>query len=80
MITKANFLEKFRLLFDSTDTEEIQLNTFFKDVEEWNSLVILSLIVMCEEEYNAIVTPIQINESKTIEDLYNSIFNDHNAA
>ena len=74
MKTKEIFLEKFRLLFDSTDPNEIHLSTIFKDVEEWSSLVVLSLIVMCDDEFKVAVTPSQINESKKIEDLYNTIF------
>ncbi len=71
MIEKDIFLEKFRSLFDSTDPAEIMLSTHFKDLEEWSSLTILSLIVMCEEEFNAKILPESIEKAETVEDLCN---------
>lgn len=75
MIEKNDFLEKFKLLFDETDPTLITLDTRFKDLEEWNSLIILSLIVLCEEEYKLTLLPNQIQNSKTINDLIKSLEN-----
>lgn len=75
MIEKNDFLEKFKLLFDETDPTLITLDTRFKDLEEWNSLIILSLIVFCEEEYKLALLPNQIQNSKTVNDLINSLEN-----
>jgi len=75
MIEKNDFLEKFKLLFDETDPNLINLDTRFKDLEEWNSLIILSLIVFCEEEYKIALLPNQIQNSKTVNDLINSLDN-----
>lgn len=71
MIQKNNFLEKFRKLFDETDESLIQLDTKFKDLEEWSSLTILSLIVMCEDEYKTNITPDEIEKSMHVSDLIN---------
>jgi acyl carrier protein len=69
MIQKNNFLVKFRKLFDETDESFIQFDTKFKDLEEWSSLIILSLMVMCEEEFNTRISPGEIEKSIYVSDL-----------
>ncbi len=73
MIKENVFLDQFRLLFDETDPSLITLDTKFKDLEEWNSLIILSLIVLCEDEFKIIISPNQIQNSKTVCDLIESL-------
>jgi acyl carrier protein len=63
------FLEKFKLLFDETDTETITLETKFKDLAEWNSLIILSLIVLFEDEFKISITANDIENTKVVNDL-----------
>lgn len=72
MVNKEVFLKKFRLLFDSTDPSTIQLETVFKDIEEWGSLTVLSLIVMAEEECQMMLTPSKIEEAGTVSDLFDA--------
>jgi acyl carrier protein len=67
------FLANFRELFDETAAEEIQLNTVFKDLDEWSSLIVLSLIVHFEDNYKVKLAPSDITDSETIEDLYRLI-------
>lgn len=73
MINKDIFLEKFKLLFDETDPKLINFQTKFKDLEEWNSLIILSLIVLCEEDFQISISPNQIENSKTVNNLIDSL-------
>lgn len=73
MINKEIFLENFRELFDETDPSDIQLSTVFKDLDEWSSLIVLSLIVHFEDNYKVKLAPQDINNSETIEDLYRLI-------
>lgn len=75
MIQKNNFLVKFRELFDETDASLIQIDTKFKDLEEWSSLIILSLIVMCEEEFNTSISPSEIEKSIFVSDLIHYLDN-----
>lgn len=70
MEQNAVFLANFQSIFDETAPEQIQLSTNFKDLEEWSSLMILSLIVMCEEEYNVKLSPTDIEKAQRVEDLY----------
>jgi len=68
MIQPKEFLEKFKTLFDETDESLIKFETKFKELDEWSSLTILSLIVMCEE-FNTSITPVEIEKSVYVSDL-----------
>lgn len=67
------FIEYFADLFDETDSEDITATTQFKDLEEWSSLVALSVIAMVDEEYDVEFRGDDIRNSKTVEDLYNVV-------
>ena len=65
------FIENFAELFDETDSDTITATTRFKDLEEWSSLVALSVIAMIDEEYDVEFRGDDIRNSSTVEDLYN---------
>lgn len=75
METKAGFLAAFQGIFDDTLPEEIQLDTEFKEIGEWSSLVALATIVMFEEQFSTSVTAKEIDDAKTVNDLYNIVAN-----
>lgn len=63
------FLELFAEQFDDTDASEIQADTEFRKLEEWDSMVALMVIAMIDEEYNVKITGEDIRSSNTISDL-----------
>lgn len=67
---KEEFVENFANQFDETDASEITLQTVYKDLEEWSSLMSLSIIAMCDEEYSVKVTGDDIKNTETVEDLF----------
>lgn len=67
------FVEKFAEQFDDTDATEIKAETIFKDLEEWSSLIALSVIAMVDEEYDITIKGDDIRNSSTIEDLFNLV-------
>ena len=67
------FIENFADLFDETDTDTINATTQFKDLEEWSSLLALSVIAMIDEEYDVEFRGDDIRGSNTVEDLYNIV-------
>lgn len=67
------FIEYFSELFDETDPDTIEATTRFKDLEEWSSLVALSVIAMIDEEYDVEFRGDDIRNSTTVEDLYNTV-------
>jgi acyl carrier protein len=58
-------------LFDETPVESITMDSNFKEFEEWDSLVALSLIALFDSEYNVKISGEKIREINTIRELYN---------
>ena len=67
------FIENFADLFDETDPDTIQANTQFKNLEEWSSLLALSVIAMIDEEYDVEFRGDDIRGSNTVKDLYDIV-------
>jgi acyl carrier protein len=67
------FIEYFADLFEETDHDIIKANTRFKELDEWSSLVALSVIAMIDEEYDVEFRGDDIRNSGTVEDLYNIV-------
>ena len=68
-----NFIENFASQFDETEASVFQADTKFKDLEEWSSIIALSIIAMTDEEYEVKLKGNDIRNSNTIEDLYNVV-------
>ena len=67
------FIENFAEQFDDTNVSEIQADTVFKELDEWSSLIALSVIAMVDEEYDVTIKGDDIRGSKTVEDLFNIV-------
>lgn len=67
------FIANFADQFDETDVETFTPETKFKDLEEWSSLIALSVIAMVDEEYDVTLKGDDIRNSNTIEDLFNLV-------
>lgn len=67
------FIENFADQFDDTDISELKPETVFKELDEWSSLIALSVIAMVDEEYDVTIKGDDIRNSKTIEDLFNAV-------
>lgn len=68
-----DFIENFAQQFDDTDASEIKAETMFKELDEWSSLIALSVIAMVDEEYNVTIKGEDIRNSTTVEDLFNAV-------
>lgn len=68
-----NFLIDFADQFDDTDASEIQADTEFHELEEWDSLVALAILNMIEKKYGKKITFDEMKKCVTIEDLFNVI-------
>lgn len=68
-----DFIEKFAEQFDETDASEFQADTEFKALEEWSSLMALSIIAMVDDEYDVTLKGDDIRNAETIEDLFNTV-------
>lgn len=68
-----DFIANFAEQFDDTDASEITATTVYKDLDEWSSLIALSIIAMVDEEYDVTLKGDDIRNSDTIEDLFNVV-------
>jgi acyl carrier protein len=67
------FVALFAEQFDFTDPSEITASTAFHDLDEWSSLIGLSVIAMVDEEFDIALKGDDIRNSVTVEDLYNCV-------
>lgn len=67
------FISNFADQFDDVDASALTPETEFKNLEDWNSLVALSVIAMVDEEYDVTIKGDDIRNSKTIQDLFNTV-------
>ena len=67
------FISNFADQFDDLDASVLTPETEFKQLDDWNSLVALSVIAMIDEEYDVTLKGNDITGATTIEDLYNTV-------
>lgn len=67
------FIQHFAEQFDETDINEFTSETVFHDLEEYSSLVALSIIAMINEEYDVTLKGDDMSAAVTIEDLFNIV-------
>lgn len=63
--------EKIALIEEALDTAEgaLTVETVLEDLDEWDSISALSLIVMLDEHFNKTITGAEIKALKTIGDI-----------
>jgi len=59
--------------FEETDAAVLKPATKFRELEEWSSMMALSLIAMTDDVYNIKLTGDDIRKSVTFEDIFNII-------
>ena len=64
------FIADFADQFDETDAEVFTPETNFRELEEWSSLIALSVIAMVDEEYDVTLKGDDMKAANTIEELY----------
>ena len=71
MKTLDEFIELFQEQFD--ETEGIEASTVFHDLDEYSSLIALSIIAMIDEEFDVTIKGDDMKSSVTVEDLYKKV-------
>lgn len=69
-MTLDNFIANFASQFEDTDASEVTAVTIFKELDEWDSLIALSVIGMVDEEYDVRIKGDDIRSASTVEDLF----------
>ena len=72
-MTLDDFVRLFAEQFDDTDASEFTASTVFHELDEWSSLIGLSIIAMVDEEFEVAHNADDMISSVTIEDLYNKV-------
>jgi len=68
--------QKFILLLKETleiEDRDIAMSDSFRDYDEWDSLGLLSVIAMIDEEYDVIIESNAFQKLQTVSDIYNYI-------
>ena len=68
-----DFIATFADAFDDTPKKAFKADTIFKNLDEWGSLTALSVIAEVDDNYEKQITGEDINNAKTIEDLFNIV-------
>lgn len=56
-----------------TDVDEINMETTYKEYSKWDSLMMMTLVMELEEEYDVSISIDEIGKVHTLEDLYKLI-------
>ena len=67
------FIQHFAEQFDDTDISEFKPETMFHDLDEYSSLIALTIIGMVDDEYNVTIGAEEMSSAVTIEDLFNIV-------
>ena len=67
------FIAHFAEQFEETEVSVFTPQTVFHELEEYSSLIALSIIAMIDEEYNVTIKGNDMRSAVTIEDLYNIV-------
>lgn len=73
MKSLEEFVALFAEQFDETDPSTIKADTAFHDLDEWSSLIGLSVIALADEEFEVALKGDDVKNAVTVEDLYNTI-------
>lgn len=72
-MTKESFIQNFASQFDETDASQFSMETKFRDLEEWSSIIALSVMAMIDEEYDVQLKGDEMRNSNSIEELFNIV-------
>lgn len=67
------FIQHFAEQFDDTDVNQLTPETVFHDLDEYSSIIALSIIAMIDEEYGVAINAKDMTAAVTIEDLFNTV-------
>ena len=67
------FIENFADQFDDTDISEIKPETVMRDLDEWSSMIGLSLLNMVDNEYGVKLTFDELRHAITVQNLFDIV-------
>lgn len=67
------FIENFANQFDETEPDMFTAETKFRTLDEWSSLIALSIMAMIDEEYDIQLKADEMRKANTIHELFNIV-------
>ena len=67
------FIKNFAAQFDDTDASEFNLDTRFRELDEWSSLNALAILNMISKKYSVVLKPEEMKPTKTVKDLFDLV-------
>lgn len=64
------FIQNFAEQFEDTDASVFTPETVFHDLDEWSSLIGLSIIAMIDDEYEVTIKGDELRAAKTVADVF----------
>ena len=68
-----SFIENFAEQFEDTDASVFSAETKYRDLDEWSSLIALSILAMVDEEYDVQLKGEEMRATNTIQELYDLV-------
>ncbi len=68
-----SFIENFAEQFEDTDASVFTAETKYRELDEWSSLIALSILAMVDEEYDVQLKGEEMRATNTIQELYDLV-------
>lgn len=68
-----NFIENFADQFDDTEASEFTAETNFRELEEWSSMIALSILNMVGKEYGYTMSFDEMRGCNTVQELFDLV-------
>lgn len=68
-----NFIENFAAQFEETDAAVFTPETKFRELDEWSSLIALSVLAMIDEEYDVQLKAEEMRKTNTVQELFDLV-------
>ena len=69
----SSFVDDFVNLFDDMDPDVVTVDTFFRDMDQWDSLTTMAFMNMVSMKYGKALSVDEMMKCQTVSDLYKII-------
>ncbi len=70
---KQEFIKNFANQFDETELSEFSMDTNYRELEEWSSLVALAVLNMIGKKYDVKLGAEEMKQTNTVQELYDLV-------
>lgn len=69
----TEFIKNFADQFDDTDFSEFNMETKFRELEEWSSLNALAVLNMIRKKYSVLLKAEEMRTTNTVQELFDLV-------